>query len=139
MEERHQNVGDCTIVPILDVPDFFEGKYPGEMRFLTGPLGNEQIALTYRRMPAGAGGKGSYGHRHKTQEEVVLVLSGKLEFKLDDEVIEVGPLTAVRIPPQTVRSIWNAGPEEAVILIASTRIDDVRADVDMVEDFWPAD
>jgi quercetin dioxygenase-like cupin family protein len=138
-KEAERKVADCTIVEVLDVPDMFEGKYPGEMRFLTGPLGNEQVAITFRRMPAGAGGKGSYGHRHKTQEEVVLVLSGRLEFKLDDEVVEVGPLTAVRIPPQTVRSIWNEGPEEAVILIVSPRIDDVRGDVEMVEDFWPAD
>ena len=131
-------IGDYTVCQIGDVPDIFEGKYPGEMKFLTGPLATEQVALTYRRMPPGSGGKGSYGHRHKTQEEICLVLSGRLEFKLDDEVVEVGPLTAVRIAPQTVRSIWNEGPDDAELLIASTKIDDVMADVEKVEDFWPA-
>ena len=127
-----------TVCRIDDAPDAFGGKYPGEMRFLTGPLATEQVALTYRRMPAESGGKGSYGHRHKTQEEIYLVLSGVLEFKLGDEVVEVGPLTAVRVPGATVRSIWNSGPEEAVLLIASMRIEDGRGDVETVEDFWPA-
>ena len=65
------------------------GDYPGEMRFLTGPLQSEQVAVTYRRMPAGTGGKGSYGHRHRTQEEVYMVTSGLLVFKLGDDIVEV--------------------------------------------------
>ena len=101
--------GDYSVCEIADAPDIFEGKYPGEMRMLTGPLAAEQVAVTYRRMPPGSGGKGSYGHRHKTQEEIYLVLSGRLEFKLDDEVVELDPLTAVRVAPHTVRSVWNDG------------------------------
>ncbi|MFL5909312.1 MAG: cupin domain-containing protein [Gaiellaceae bacterium] len=126
-----------TIREVADSPDAFDGKYPGEMRFLGGPLGAEQVALTYRRMVPGSGGKGSYGHRHVTQEEIYLVLSGRLEFKLDDEVIEVGPRTAVRVAPQVVRSIWNEGPDEAELVIASTRVEDVRRDIEIVDDFWP--
>ncbi len=130
--------GDYTVCGVGNAPDAFDGKYPGEMRLLTGPLATEQVTITYRRMPPGTGGKGSYGHRHKTQEEIYLVLSGRLEFKLEDEVVELGPLTAVRVSAQTARSVWNAGPEEAVLMIASTRIEDVKRDVEIVEDFWPA-
>jgi hypothetical protein len=36
-----------------------------------------------------------------------------------------------------VRSIWNDRPEDAQLLIVSTRIDDVDQDVDLIEDFWP--
>lgn len=126
-----------TICRVEDAPDAFEGEYPGEMRFLTGPLAAEQVAFTYRRMPAETGGKGGYGHRHATQEEIYVVLSGTLEFKLDHEVVELGPLTAVRVAPGTVRSIWNAGPEEAIVIITSPRIADPRGDVEIVEDFWP--
>jgi mannose-6-phosphate isomerase-like protein (cupin superfamily) len=131
-------IGGYTICEVRDVPDAFEGKYPGEMRFLGAPLASEQIALTYRRMPPGTGGKGGYGHRHRNQEEIYLVLSGRLEFKLEDEVVELGPLTAVRVAPPTARSVWNAGPEEAVLLIASTKSDDAKTDVEIVEGFWPA-
>jgi mannose-6-phosphate isomerase-like protein (cupin superfamily) len=128
--------GGYTICEVTDAPDAFEGKYPGEMRFLTGPLATEQVALTYRRMPAGSGGKGSYGHRHKTQEEIYLVLSGRLEFKVEDEVVELGPLTAVRVAPHAARSVWNEGPEEAVLMIMSVKSEDPRGDVELVEDFW---
>ena len=136
--EAETTVGGYTICEIGDAPDAFGGQYPGAMRLLGGPLASEQVTLTYREMPPGTGGKGSYGHRHKTQEEIYLVLSGRLEFKLGDELVELGPLTAVRVAPHTVRSVWNEGPEEAALLIASTRSEDPRDDVELIEDFWPA-
>jgi mannose-6-phosphate isomerase-like protein (cupin superfamily) len=119
-------------------PDVFGGQYPGEMKMLAEPLGTEQVAFSYRRMPQHSGGKGSYGHRHKSQEEVYFVVSGELQFKLEDDVIDVPAGTAVRVAPGTVRSVWNERPEEAELLIVSTRIADGREDVELVEDFWPA-
>jgi mannose-6-phosphate isomerase-like protein (cupin superfamily) len=127
-----------TLCRLDDVPDLFGGKYPGEMKMLAGPLGTEQVAFTHRRMPQHSGGKGGYGHRHKTQEEVYFVIGGELQFKLDDEVIDVPAGTAVRVAPGTVRSVWNERPEEAELVIVSTRIADVDADVELVEGFWPA-
>jgi mannose-6-phosphate isomerase-like protein (cupin superfamily) len=119
------------------VPDAFGGAYPGSMRFLTDELGCEQLAFTHRVMPAQSGGKGAYGHRHKTQEEIYFVISGQLEFKLDDDVIEVGDGSAVRVAPETVRSVWNEGPEDAELVICSVRLDDPRADGEIIQDFWP--
>ena len=78
-------MADYTIKRLEDVPDAL-GDYPGEMRMMTGDLESEQVAFTYRRMPQHTGGKGSYGHRHKEQEEVYFVASGKLQFKLNDEI-----------------------------------------------------
>jgi mannose-6-phosphate isomerase-like protein (cupin superfamily) len=121
-----------------DTADVFGGQYPGEMKMLAGPLDTEQIAFTYRRMPQHSGGKGSYGHRHKTQEEVYFIVSGELQFKLEDEVIDVPAGTAVRVAPGTARSLWNERPEEAELIIVSTRIEDGREDVELVESFWPS-
>jgi mannose-6-phosphate isomerase-like protein (cupin superfamily) len=129
-------VSNYSIRTLEDVPDVL-GDYPGEMRFFTGELGNEQVALTHRRMPAKTGGKGSYGHRHKTQEEVYFVIDGTLQFKLEDEVIDVGPGTAVRVAPEVVRSVWNEGPEDANLIIISPRVESVRDDAEMIADFWP--
>src|SRR5947209_13817323 len=97
---------------LAEVPDSL-GDYPGEMQFFTGELGCEQVALTYRRMPRHTGGKGSYGHFHKTQEELYFVLSGRLQFKLGDEIVEAGQGTAFRVGPEVVRSVWNDEPEDA--------------------------
>jgi mannose-6-phosphate isomerase-like protein (cupin superfamily) len=131
-------MAEYQIVRLEDVDDWL-GDYPGELRGITYAIGAEQVALTHRRMPQHTGSKGSYGHRHKTQEELYFVLSGKLLFKLNDEIVEVGARQAVRVPPQTWRGVWNDEPEDAELIIVSTRIsDDPRADTETTAgDFWP--
>jgi len=129
-------MSEYTIVRLHEVDDWL-GDYPGEMRGITYPIGAEQVALTYRRMPQHTGSKGSYGHRHREQEELVFVISGKLQFKLDDDVVELVGGDTVRIPPHVVRGIWNDELEDAEIVIVSKRIDDPRGDVETVPDFWP--
>jgi mannose-6-phosphate isomerase-like protein (cupin superfamily) len=132
-------MSEYTIRALTDVPDVFGGRYPGTMRFLTDPLEAQQVAFTHRLMPRGSGGKGSYGHRHKTQEEIYFVVSGTLQFKLEDEVIDVPSGTAVRVAPAVARSVWNEGPEDAELVICSIRLEHPRADAELVEDFWPVD
>jgi mannose-6-phosphate isomerase-like protein (cupin superfamily) len=130
-------MSDYTVKHISDVPDVL-GDYPGEMRMMTGALGSEQVAFTYRRMPQHTGGKGSYGHRHKEQEEVYFVASGKLQFKLGDDVVELGPGSAVRVPAETWRSVWNDEPEEAELIIVSKVVPGGSADdAEYMENFWP--
>jgi len=131
-------VGGFAIQRLDDIPDVM-GDYPGEMRMCTEHIGAEQVAITWRRMPAGTGGKGSYGHRHRTQEEVYLVVSGTLEIKLEDEVIEVSAGHVIRVSPDVLRSVWNEGPEDVELVITSVRRADGGDDdeVELVADFWP--
>jgi mannose-6-phosphate isomerase-like protein (cupin superfamily) len=129
-------MSDYTIVTASEVPDRL-GDYPGEMRMFTEQVGAEQVAFTFRRMPAQTGGKGSYGHSHKTQEEVYFVISGTLQFKLGDDVVDVGPQTCVRVPPATVRSVWNEGPDDVELVICSVRLADQEGEHELHEDFWP--
>jgi mannose-6-phosphate isomerase-like protein (cupin superfamily) len=130
-------MSDYTVKSISDVPDVL-GDYPGEMHLLTGPLGAREVALTWRRMPSDTGSRGSYGHRHRTQEELYLVASGTLTFKLGDDVMELGPGTAVRVPPETWRGVHNDSDEDAILVICSTTIDDLAGDAETLEGFWPA-
>ena len=129
-------MGDYKLIHRNDADDVM-GDYPGEMRMLTYTLDNEQVAFTWRHMPPDTGGKGSYGHSHKTQEEVIYVISGQLQAKLGDEVIELGPGMALRIGPSVVRSVHNDGPYDVELVIVSKRVDDPRGDTDMIDDFWP--
>ena len=126
-----------TIATTDDAPDVL-GDYPGEMHMFTSAIAAEQVAFTYRRMPAKTGGKGSYGHSHRTQEEVYFVIAGTLQFKLGDEIVDVGPLTAVRVAPATVRSVWNEGPDDVEVVICSVRLEDQSSEHEMHADFWPA-
>src|SRR5690242_3913533 len=125
-----------TIKTLADVPDIL-GDYPGEMHMLTYELDTEQVAITYRRMPQHTGGKGSYGHFHREQEEVYFVVAGELQFKLGDDVLEVGKGTAVRVAPEVVRSVWNEESDDAERIIVSKRIVDPANDTATVPDFWP--
>ena len=70
---------------MAEYPDF------GEMLSYTDVLGCDAVALTWRRMPAETGGKGSYGHRHKDQEEIYFVIRGKVQFKLGRGRVRGGP------------------------------------------------
>jgi mannose-6-phosphate isomerase-like protein (cupin superfamily) len=129
-------MSDYTVKHLEEVSDVL-GDYPGEMRMMTADLECEQVAFTYRRMPQHTGGKGSYGHRHKTQEELYFVVSGKLQFKLGDEVLDVEKGTAVRVPPETWRSVWNDEPEDAELIIVSKRVEGGSAeDAEYLQDFW---
>ena len=115
-----------TIRSLEEIPDVL-GDYPGEMRMsAASDLGTEQVGFTWRRMPPLTGGKGSYGHRHRTQEEVYFVASGTLQFKLEDEIIDVSEGTVVRVSPEVARSVWNAGPGDAILIVVSKRSEDPR-------------
>ncbi len=129
---------DYSIAAREDAQDYM-AEYPGfgELRSFGGAVDAEQIAFSWRLMPPGTGGRGSYGHKHATQEEIVFVVSGTVTFKIGDDVFEAGPKTAVRIAPHAVRSIHNDGADEAEVILCSIRIDDVREDVELEEDFWP--
>jgi mannose-6-phosphate isomerase-like protein (cupin superfamily) len=129
-----------TIAGRTDAADWMAA-YPGfgEMRSFTDCLSADEIALTWRLMPPGTGGKGSYGHRHKDQEEIYLVLRGTVQFKLGDEVVEAGPHTAVRVASDVFRSVHNDGPEEAELVICSKRARSDEAETETLEGFWPAD
>ena len=126
-----------TVMQLEDAPDVL-GDYPGEMRFLTPELGCEQVALTWRRMPPDTGGRGSYGHMHRTQEEIYFVVSGTLTFKCGDDVFEAGPGTAVRVAPETPRSVHNDTGEDVVLVMTSVKADDLSDEVEKADDFWPS-
>jgi mannose-6-phosphate isomerase-like protein (cupin superfamily) len=132
-------MADYGMVSRDEAPDWmaeYEGF--GEMRSFTDAMGAEEVAFTWRLMPPGTGGKGSYGHRHKDQEEVYFIVRGSVQFKLDDEVVEAGPHTAVRVPTEVFRSVHNDGPEDAELIICSKRARAGENETEKTEtDFWP--
>src|SRR5919201_6235045 len=109
-------MADYVVKKLEEISDIL-GNYPGEMRMATYEMGNEQVAFTYRRMPPDTGGKGGYGHRHKTQEEIYFVASGTLTFKLGDDLVKAERGTIVRVPPPVVRSVHNESSEDAELVI----------------------
>ena len=121
-----------------DIDDVLGAEWPGEMKPMKNPLGTTQVALTYRRLPQHAGSKGSYGHRHENQEEIIFVISGQVQVKAGDDVVEVPAQSAIRIAPGTTQGIWNDRPQDAEVLLISNRMDNPPDIVTKDPDFWPA-
>jgi mannose-6-phosphate isomerase-like protein (cupin superfamily) len=118
-----------------DLGSRFDGAPELEFRLATEALELEQSGLGYQRVPPGY--RFPYGHTHKTQEEVYVVLRGSGRMKLDDEVVELKEWDAVRIPPGTWRG-YEAGPEGLEILVigAPNLGDAPREDVEGQRDWW---
>jgi mannose-6-phosphate isomerase-like protein (cupin superfamily) len=107
----------------------------GEMRWYSDALGTEQVSFSWRLMPPGTGGRGSYGHRHPGQEEIYFVISGTATFKVGDEVFEVQPKGAVRMTGDAFYSVHNDTGEDIELLLISTRL--AEPPTEKQEDFWP--
>jgi mannose-6-phosphate isomerase-like protein (cupin superfamily) len=79
-----------------------------EVRMARVPLECANSGISYMRLRPGF--RISAGHSHNRQEEIYVLISGSARLKLDDEVIEMRPWTAVRIAPETMRAI-EGGPD----------------------------
>ena len=118
-----------------DIGPVFDGVPDLEFRAGTRVLGLEESGLTYQRVPPGY--RFPYGHTHKTQEEVYVVLRGGGRMKIDDVIVELEEWDAVRVPPGTWRG-YEAGPDglELLVVGAPNLGDDPRGDVDGQRDWW---
>jgi uncharacterized cupin superfamily protein len=107
----------------------------GEMRWYSDALATEQVSFSWRSMPPGTGGRGSYGHRHPGQEEIYFVISGKPTFKVGDDVFQAEPKTAVRMTGDDFYSVHNDSDGDVELLLLSTRL--AHPPNEKQEDFWP--
>jgi mannose-6-phosphate isomerase-like protein (cupin superfamily) len=113
----------------------FDGSPDLEFRMATKALGLEQSGLTYQRVPPGY--RFPYGHTHKKQEEVYVVVRGGGRMKVDEEIVELREWDAVRVPPGAWRG-YEAGPEGLEILVigAPNLGENQREDVEGKRDWW---
>lgn len=125
-----------TVASREDAVDWM-ADYPGfgEMRWYSEALATEQVSFSWRLMPPGTGGRGSYGHRHPGQEEVYLVVSGTVTFKVADDVFEAPAKTAVRMTGEQYYSVHNDTDADAELVLISTR--DSEAETEREDGFWP--
>jgi uncharacterized cupin superfamily protein len=105
-----------------------------EARFARKALGLEQSGLSYFKLAPGF--RVPFGHLHTEQEEIYLLLTGSARVKLGDEILDLQPMDAVRIPPSTMRG-FEAGPEGAEILAFGAPNTDNK-DLEMDQEFWPS-
>jgi quercetin dioxygenase-like cupin family protein len=129
---------DFTRLNLMDVEDMAPrfGMAPqAEGRFARDALGLEQCGLTLFRFAPGF--RLPFGHRHGEQEEVYVVLEGSMRIKVEDEVVELGPLDALRVPGPLARGM-EAGPE-GVRLLAFGAPNTENKDAEMLPGWWGED
>jgi uncharacterized cupin superfamily protein len=99
-------------------------------RFAGGDLGCETIGLALEGVKPGR--RQAFGHRHDQDEEVYVILAGSGRMKLDDEVIEIATMDAIRVPPGVMRS-FEAGDEGLELLAFGTH---TEGDGEIDTSFW---
>ena len=102
-----------------------------EARFPREDLKAEETGLSYQVLRPGK--RHAFAHRQKEAEEIFVVLSGSGRVKLDDEIVEVGPMDAIRVAPQVGRA-FEADSDGLEILVFGPHYD---GDAEIIkEDFW---
>ncbi|MGE5408763.1 MAG: cupin domain-containing protein [Syntrophothermus sp.] len=62
-------------------------------------------------------GQASTRHRHGIQEELYILLEGRGRIRVDDELLELGPLDALLVEPESVRQAFNDGDADQLWLV----------------------
>jgi mannose-6-phosphate isomerase-like protein (cupin superfamily) len=101
-----------------------------EARFPREELGAEATGLAYHVLRPGK--RQAFAHRHQRAEEVHVVLAGSGRVRLDDEIVEIGPMDAIRVAPQVARA-FEAGPDGLELLVFGPHH---PRDAEVVQDFW---
>jgi mannose-6-phosphate isomerase-like protein (cupin superfamily) len=74
-----------------------------EARFAGEDLDAESTGVAFMRVKPGQ--RQGFAHKHDQAEEVYVIVSGSGRIKLDDEVVEVQRLDAIRIAPDVTRAL----------------------------------
>jgi mannose-6-phosphate isomerase-like protein (cupin superfamily) len=103
-----------------------------EMRFGRSHLDSDHLGVSYVRYSPGH--RPGFGHHHREQEEVYVVVGGSGRMRLDDEIIDLAQWDAVRVSPEVVRGL-EAGPDGLeIIAVGSDRPE--GGDGVLVKDWW---
>jgi mannose-6-phosphate isomerase-like protein (cupin superfamily) len=101
-----------------------------EARFARKDLDAEQTGVSHYRLKPDE--RSPFGHRHEEAEEVYVVLSGSGRIKLDDEIVEIEALDAIRVAPKVTRA-FEAGPDGIEVLAVGARHD---GDGEIIQSWW---
>jgi mannose-6-phosphate isomerase-like protein (cupin superfamily) len=121
----HMNLSE-----VKDVAPGFGADEFQEARFAREDLEAEQAGLAHIKVKPGK--RMPFGHKHDEAEEIYVVIAGSGRIKLDDEIIEVTELDAIRISPEVARCM-EAGPDGLSVLAMGAHHD---KDGEVLPNWW---
>jgi mannose-6-phosphate isomerase-like protein (cupin superfamily) len=101
-----------------------------EARFAQGELDASDTGISYHRLKPNR--RQPFAHRHDEAEEVYVVLAGGGRAKLDEEIVELAPLDALRVAPRVVRC-FEAGTDGLEVLAIGAHHE---GDGELIRDWW---
>ena len=126
-------MADYTHLNLSEVKDSAPGfgmEDTQEARFAREDLGAEQTGLAHIKVKPGK--RMAFGHKHDQAEEIYVVIAGSGRIKLDDEIVDLVELDAIRIAPQVGRSI-EGGPDGISVLAVGAHHE---KDGEILKDWW---
>jgi mannose-6-phosphate isomerase-like protein (cupin superfamily) len=101
-----------------------------EARFANDDLEVERTGISYLRVKADR--RQAFAHKHDEAEEVYVVIGGAGRVKLDDEIVQIQKLDAIRVSPEVIR-MFEAGSEGLELLAFGPRR---KGDGEVIPDWW---
>ncbi|WP_439026934.1 cupin domain-containing protein [Haloarchaeobius sp. DT45] len=98
-----------------DVDSVMDEEYGG-MWFLRDALDAEHVGVTVMEMEPGCKGK-EHDHSHDGQEEVYVVVDGRVDVMLGDETVTVETDEALRVSADERRQLHNPYDEAAKLVL----------------------
>jgi mannose-6-phosphate isomerase-like protein (cupin superfamily) len=121
----HKNLAEVEdSAPKFGVPDYQQARFASE------DLDVERTGVSYHRLDANK--RQAFGHKHEQAEEVYVVIAGSGRIKLDDEIVEIDTLDAIRIAPEVTRAL-EAGPDGLELLAFGARH---KGDGEIIPQWW---
>lgn len=87
---------------------------------LAKQLGAETLGARLWRVEPG---QASTKHRHRTSAELYLLLEGTGKLRVDGELLELGPLDAVLVEPESIRQPFNDTDTDQLWLVVGAPIE----------------
>lgn len=122
-----------TLMKLTDIEDsavkFGMGEVQ-EARFAQRDLEAEDTGLSLTTVKPGQ--RQPFAHKHDKAEEVYVVLAGSGRVKLDDDILEIEKLDAIRVSPGVIRG-FEAGKDGLQMLAFGPHHD---GDGELLQGWW---
>ena len=103
-----------------------------EWRLSRSEILSRQVGVS--RFTYAPGTRMPFGHRHREQEEVYVIVGGSGRMKLDDEIVDLAEWDVIRVSPAVMRA-FEAGPDGLDVLCVGGRRPK-GGDTERDEAFW---
>ena len=123
---------DWTKKSFLRLRDHSPGDAPMQWKMARDALGTRELGVS--RFTYEPGARMPFGHRHREQEEVYVVVAGSGFAKLDDDAVELTTWDVLRVGPPVIRS-FAAGPDGLDLICVGGR-KPRGGDTERFPDFW---